>query len=122
MTTAHRATHRSAISGKTNGPGIYIVPTRQFAARDCPSHLKMKDRKTYQKGFKGLINQAEKRRQKNDLFRKIVKGTALDGKYNILIVLDIQLILIFELEMIILEMNFLNNSVYGLPMDYSYCI
>lgn len=80
MTTAHRATHRNAISGKTNGPGIYVVPTRQFAARDCPSHLKMKDRKTHQKGFEKLFDKEQKSGGKNDLFRKIVKGSPLDGK------------------------------------------
>lgn len=71
MTTAHRATFRSRLATKGENSSLYVVPTRQFAARDCPSYKIMKDRKTHQKDFHQISKKGELRRKQNELFRKI---------------------------------------------------
>jgi protein CWC15 len=73
MTTAHRTTFRNTLASKEESSSLYVVPTRQFAARDCPSHKVMKDRKTYQKDFHKISKKGQLRRQQNEIFRKIVK-------------------------------------------------
>lgn len=71
MTTAHRATFRSRLANKEESSSLYVVPTRQFAARDCPSYKTMKDRKTYQKDFHQISKKGQLRRKQNEIFRKI---------------------------------------------------
>ena len=73
MTTAHRTTYRSTLALKDESSSLYVVPTRQFAARDCASHKVMKDRKTFQKNFHKISKKSELRRKQNEIFRKIEK-------------------------------------------------
>ena len=73
MTTAHRTTYRSTMALKDESSSIYVVPTRQFAARDCASYKVMKDRKTYQKDFHKISKKGQLRRKQNEIFRKITK-------------------------------------------------
>ena len=73
MTTAHRTTYRSTLALKDESSSLYVVPTRQFAARDCASHTVMKDRKTFQKDYHKISKKSELRRKQNEIFRKITK-------------------------------------------------
>ena len=76
MTTAHRTTFRPTLASKDESSSLHVVQTRQFAARDCPSHKIMKDRKTFQKDFHKISNKADLRRKQNEVFRKIMKANS----------------------------------------------
>eukprot|EP00826_Nyctotherus_ovalis_P037027 TRINITY_DN3349_c0_g1_i4.p3 TRINITY_DN3349_c0_g1~~TRINITY_DN3349_c0_g1_i4.p3 ORF type:complete len:240 (+),score=89.92 TRINITY_DN3349_c0_g1_i4:147-866(+) len=66
MTGAHRPTWKAAIGSSEQGGNIQYIPTRQYSARDVPSHLNLKLRTSGQ----GTVEEAQRIDFKQELLER----------------------------------------------------